>query len=115
MGKIAYEFTAIMLLLNNIFLIGFHVFTVAKSEQPRQLSLTSVFNTLSNNGACTVVFQAVTAILGSEFQVDGSTTDSAKCSHRVDAADIKPRFTHVDRFRRFNGNRHHPLSDLCRD
>lgn len=30
--RIAYEATAIMLLLNNIFLIGFHVFTGAKSE-----------------------------------------------------------------------------------
>ena len=31
-SRIAFEFTAIMLLLNNIFLIGFHVFTGAKSE-----------------------------------------------------------------------------------
>lgn len=30
--RLAYEATAIMLLLNNIFLIGFHVFTGAKSE-----------------------------------------------------------------------------------
>ncbi|WVQ83846.1 hypothetical protein IAT38_005990 [Cryptococcus sp. DSM 104549] len=51
--RIAFEATGIMLLLNNIFLIGFHVFTGAK-----------ILNTLSDAGACTVVFQAVTAIMG---------------------------------------------------
>nr|ODN86026.1 hypothetical protein L203_04526 [Cryptococcus depauperatus CBS 7841] len=51
--RIAFEFTGIILLLNNIFLVGFHVFTGAK-----------ILNTLSDGGACTVVFQAVTAIIG---------------------------------------------------
>ncbi|KAK8846528.1 hypothetical protein IAR55_005614 [Kwoniella newhampshirensis] len=51
--RIAFEITGIMLLLNNIFLIGFHVFTGAK-----------IFNTLSDSSVCTVVFQAVTAIIG---------------------------------------------------
>lgn len=35
--RVAYEATAIMLLLSNIFLIGFHVFTSAKSEPPNDL------------------------------------------------------------------------------
>ena len=52
-GTLAFEVTALMLLLNNIFLIGFHIFTGAK-----------IFNTLSDSGACTVIFQVVTAILG---------------------------------------------------
>jgi hypothetical protein len=30
--RIAFELTAIMLLLNNVMLVGFHVFTGAKSE-----------------------------------------------------------------------------------
>ncbi|GFZ51702.1 hypothetical protein JCM24511_09470 [Saitozyma sp. JCM 24511] len=51
--RIAYEATAIMLLLNNIFLIGFHVFTGAK-----------IFNTLSDSALCTVTFQAISAIIG---------------------------------------------------
>ncbi|KAL7420679.1 hypothetical protein Q5752_004630 [Cryptotrichosporon argae] len=51
--RVAYELTAVMLLLNNIFLIGFHVFTGAK-----------ILNTLSDSGACTVVFEVVTAIIG---------------------------------------------------
>ncbi|WVF70360.1 hypothetical protein IAT40_005150 [Kwoniella sp. CBS 6097] len=51
--RFAYEATGIMLLLNNIFLIGFHVFTGAK-----------IFNTLTDSAVCTVIFQAVSAILG---------------------------------------------------
>ncbi|ORX35359.1 transmembrane amino acid transporter protein-domain-containing protein [Kockovaella imperatae] len=51
--RTAYEITAIMLLLNNIFLIGFHVFTGAK-----------ILNTLSDSATCTVTFQAVTAVIG---------------------------------------------------
>ncbi|ORY24450.1 transmembrane amino acid transporter protein-domain-containing protein [Naematelia encephala] len=51
--RIAYEATAIMLLLNNIFLIGFHVFTGAR-----------IFNTLSDSSQCTVTFQAISAIIG---------------------------------------------------
>lgn len=31
-GRLAYEATAVMLLLNNLFVVGFHVFTGAKSE-----------------------------------------------------------------------------------
>ncbi|WWC87430.1 uncharacterized protein L201_002319 [Kwoniella dendrophila CBS 6074] len=51
--RLAFELTGLMLLLNNIFLIGFHVFTGAK-----------IFNTLSDSAVCTVAFQAVTAVIG---------------------------------------------------
>jgi len=51
-SKIAYELTAIMLLLNNIFLMGFHVFTGSK-----------ILNTLSTHSQCTVVFTAVITIM----------------------------------------------------
>lgn len=52
-SSIAYNFTAIMLLLNNILLIGFHILTGAK-----------VLNTLSNHSACTVVFAVISTIIG---------------------------------------------------
>jgi hypothetical protein len=52
-SKIAYEFTAVMLLLNNIMLIGFHVLTGAK-----------VLNTLSDHSMCTVVFSVIVTIMG---------------------------------------------------
>lgn len=52
-SKIAYEFTGFMLLANNILLIGFHVLTGAK-----------VLNTLSDHSMCTVIFSAITAIMG---------------------------------------------------
>ena len=67
---VAFEITAIMLLLNNTFLVGFHVFTGAKSESvPVSLCVladNAVFNTLTDGGACTVLFQGVTAIIGSK-------------------------------------------------
>ncbi|KAF1841284.1 uncharacterized protein K460DRAFT_294993 [Cucurbitaria berberidis CBS 394.84] len=52
-SKIAYEFTAIMLLLNNIMLIGFHILTGAK-----------VINTLSDHSLCTVVFSVIVTLMG---------------------------------------------------
>ncbi|KAF3007503.1 hypothetical protein E8E13_005509 [Curvularia kusanoi] len=52
-SKIAYEFTAIMLLLNNIMLIGFHILTGAK-----------VINTLSDHSLCTVIFSVIATIMG---------------------------------------------------
>lgn len=52
-SKIAYEFTAVMLLLNNIMLIGFHILTGAK-----------VINTLSDHSLCTVVFSVIVTIMG---------------------------------------------------
>ena len=52
-SKIAYEFAGVMLLLNNIMLIGFHVFTGAK-----------VLNTLSDHSQCTVVFNVITMLMG---------------------------------------------------
>lgn len=52
-SKIAYEFTAVMLLLNNIMLIGFHVLTGAK-----------VLNTLSDHSMCTVAFSVIVTIMG---------------------------------------------------
>lgn len=52
-SRVAYEFTAVMLLLNNIMLIGFHVLTGAK-----------VLNTLSDHSLCTVVFSVIVTIMG---------------------------------------------------
>lgn len=52
-SKIAYHFTAFMLLANNIMLIGFHVLTGAK-----------VINTLSDHSLCTVVFSIITMLMG---------------------------------------------------
>lgn len=52
-SRIAYHFTAFMLLANNILLIGFHVLTGAK-----------VLNTLSDHSLCTVVFSIITMIMG---------------------------------------------------
>ncbi|KAF2131228.1 putative amino acid transporter [Dothidotthia symphoricarpi CBS 119687] len=52
-SRIAYEFTAIMLLLNNIMLIGFHVLTGAK-----------VLNTLSDHSLCTVIFSVIVTLMG---------------------------------------------------
>ncbi|KAF1943859.1 putative amino acid transporter [Clathrospora elynae] len=52
-SKIAYEFTAVMLLLNNIMLIGFHILTGAK-----------VLNTLSDHSMCTVIFSVIVTIMG---------------------------------------------------
>ena len=50
-SKIAYELTAIALVLNNVFLMGFH--TLTGSE---------ILNTLSNHGTCSLVFSAVVMI-----------------------------------------------------
>lgn len=52
-SKVAYEFTAVMLLLNNIMLIGFHVLTGAK-----------VLNTLSDHSMCTVGFSVIATVMG---------------------------------------------------
>ena len=52
-SKIAYEFTAFMLLANNIMLIGFHILTGAK-----------VLNTLSDHSVCTVGFSAIVTVIG---------------------------------------------------
>jgi hypothetical protein len=52
-SKIAYEFTGVMLLLNNILLIGFHVLTGAK-----------VLNTLSDHSLCTVIFSVIATLMG---------------------------------------------------
>lgn len=52
-SQVAYEFTAVMLLLNNIMLIGFHILTGAK-----------ILNTLSDHSMCTVVFSVIITILG---------------------------------------------------
>ncbi|KAK0102512.1 hypothetical protein ONS95_006126 [Cadophora gregata] len=52
-SRVAYEFTAFMLLANNIILIGFHVLTGAK-----------VLNTLSDHSLCTVIFSVITTIIG---------------------------------------------------
>ncbi|KAF2488130.1 putative amino acid transporter [Neohortaea acidophila] len=52
-SRIAYEFAGIMLLLNNIMLIGFHVWTGAR-----------IINTLSNHSLCTVVFSVIVTLIG---------------------------------------------------
>ena len=52
-SKIAYAFTAFMLLANNILLIGFHVLTGAK-----------ILNTLSDHSQCTVVLVNTAMLMG---------------------------------------------------
>ncbi|CAI7608133.1 unnamed protein product [Penicillium glandicola] len=52
-SKVAYVFSAFMMLANNILLIGFHVLTGAK-----------VLNTLSDHTLCTAVFSIIVAIMG---------------------------------------------------
>lgn len=65
--RLAREMASIMFLLNVILGVGFHVLTGAKSRlHLAMFALTcAVFNTLSNSSQCTVVFQAITAIIGS--------------------------------------------------
>lgn len=57
-SKVAGEATAIMLILNNVFLMGFHVLTGSK-----------ILNTLSDHSQCTVVFQIVTAVMCFVFSI----------------------------------------------
>ncbi|KAK5088568.1 hypothetical protein LTR05_002788 [Lithohypha guttulata] len=52
-SRVAYHFTAFMLLANNILLIGFHVLTGAK-----------IINTLSDHSMCTVVFSVIVTLMG---------------------------------------------------
>ena len=52
-SKIAYEFAGVMLLANNILLIGFHVLTGAR-----------ILNTLSDHSTCTVVFSIIVMLMG---------------------------------------------------
>jgi hypothetical protein len=52
-SRVAYEFTAVMLLLNNIMLIGFHVLTGAR-----------IINTLSDHSMCTVIFSIIITLMG---------------------------------------------------
>ncbi|CAN8103292.1 unnamed protein product [Discula destructiva] len=52
-SNVAYQFTAFMLLANNIMLIGFHVLTGAK-----------VLNTLSEHSLCTVLFSVIIMLMG---------------------------------------------------
>lgn len=56
--KIAYEATAIMLLLNNLFIMGFHTFTGGE-----------ILNTLSDSSQCTAVFQFIAFIMGVVFSI----------------------------------------------
>lgn len=51
-SRIAYELTAIALILNNVFIMGFHTLTGAK-----------ILNTLSNHGACSVIFSVIIMIV----------------------------------------------------
>jgi len=52
-SRVAYHFTAFMLLANNILLIGFHILTGAK-----------ILNTLSDHSMCTVIFSIIIMIVG---------------------------------------------------
>ncbi|KAF1932701.1 putative amino acid transporter [Didymella exigua CBS 183.55] len=52
-SRVAYEATALMLLLNNVMLIGFHILTGAK-----------ILNTLSDHSLCTVVFSVIVTLMG---------------------------------------------------
>lgn len=68
-SRIAYEFTAVMLLLNNIMLIGFHILT-GKSLCFLIEVLTNVkagakvLNTLSDHSMCTVIFSVIVTLMG---------------------------------------------------
>lgn len=57
-NRVAGEAAAIMLLLNNLFLSGFHVLTGSK-----------ILNTLSDHSQCTVVFQIITAVVCLVFSI----------------------------------------------
>jgi len=57
-NKLAGEATAVMLILNNVFLAGFHVLTGSK-----------ILNTLSDHSQCTVVFQVITALMCFFFSI----------------------------------------------
>jgi hypothetical protein len=52
-SRVAYHFTSVLLLLNNVMLVGFHVLTGAK-----------VLNTLSDHSMCTVIFSVIVTIMG---------------------------------------------------
>jgi hypothetical protein len=52
-SRVAYHFSAFMLLANNILLVGFHVLTGAK-----------ILNTLSDHSMCTVVFSVIVTLMG---------------------------------------------------
>jgi hypothetical protein len=52
-SRVAYEFSGMMLLANNILLVGFHVLTGAR-----------IINTLSDHSQCTIVFSVITMLMG---------------------------------------------------
>ena len=52
-SRVAYHATSVLLLLNNVMLIGFHILTGAK-----------VLNTLSDHSMCTVIFSVIVTIMG---------------------------------------------------
>ncbi|KAJ3876405.1 transmembrane amino acid transporter protein-domain-containing protein [Lentinula edodes] len=51
-SQIAYHFTAVMFLLNNVFIMGLHCLVGAK-----------LLNTLSNGALCTISFSAISAVI----------------------------------------------------
>lgn len=65
--RLAREVTGFFLLVNNIMLIGFHVFTGAK-----------ILNTLSEHSMCTVAFQGFSAIMGIVFSLPRTLKDVSK-------------------------------------
>ncbi|KAF2862313.1 hypothetical protein K470DRAFT_8268 [Piedraia hortae CBS 480.64] len=52
-SRIAYEAAGVMLTINNVMIIGFHIFTGAK-----------IINTLSDHAHCTVIYSVIVMILG---------------------------------------------------
>ncbi|WFC97411.1 hypothetical protein MYAM1_000124 [Malassezia yamatoensis] len=57
-SKVAYIFSGVMLMANNILLIGFHILTAAR-----------ILNTLSDHSTCTVVFNVIGMIMGIVFSI----------------------------------------------
>lgn len=66
---LARELTGFFLLVNNVMLIGFHVFTGAK-----------ILNTLSGHSMCTVAFQGFSAIMGIAFSLPRTLKDVSAMS-----------------------------------
>lgn len=57
-SRIAYAFSAFMLVVNNVILIGFHI-----------LTSTQILNTLSDNAVCTAGFAAISTVIGIVFSI----------------------------------------------
>lgn len=112
-SKIAYEFAGVMLLTNNIMLIGFHVFTGAK-----------IINTLSDHSQCTVVFSVIVTLMGIVLSLPRtlhhvsflsmfSGTRSLN-SFIMSSADVSSSCLHGSRHSPLHGLRRHRTSTILR-